>query len=353
MRALIDSAPLDVESRRDARCSEHASAALPQPIALNTLDASATAAADLPVAAQPRTSSLRWSEFRNALDGLVLTGNVPAEIHPKHVSELEKQFVRWRETAKTKLANKLAQLKDADPENPAFLSVSLLRLLDGTGLRETAHTRMLAWMFNPARCKDGKGAGHGLPPDLFLTVLDWAKPKLKQKWPHGDYAIKRVQAEKSIANDQRVDIWIEGTVRNTGGNDLEWLAVIEAKVEGARREEQLDAYEQEGGRWVAAAADRLPPCLIFLTKPGYGDLSEDWLSLTYLDLFKLLWLRISALSDKNHIDGYQLVRYYLAGILCDLHGWQLPLELSEGNVDYQMIEFADFLAAAANEKGSP
>ncbi len=209
----------------------------------------------------------------------------------------------------------------------------MLRVLDGTGLHETAHTRILAWIFDPK-----KKSEHQLPEDLFSGVLDFVTRETK--WPEGNYLVTSVKAERSTSDGKRTDIWVEGTV-TPQRRTKKWLIVIEAKV-NAQLTDQLHSYEKEADDWQKKGNDRLQPCFVYLND-GYSvddeTLSKVWVGLSFIKLFEIIWRKVNTHSSAA---GFHFVRYYLSGILSEIEGWSLPLE-ADDHVDYEMIEFCNNL----------
>jgi hypothetical protein len=295
---------------------------------------------------------LRWNAFQKELDRLVLDGHIPGETHPDRFSELGKEFSLLRRRSKETLNGLIDELKHRDEDNPAFLSVSLLGLLHGTGLRETAHTRLLAWIFDPNSAGNGKRPRHGLTKHLFVAVIKWAQRQNKLPWASGGrYSVKRVDVEKCTTEGKKTDIWIEGEVKYSDGSVREWLAVIEAKVKHQVTGDQLKHYQTEAMAWQKRGAKkRLRPWLVFLkdgSPAGDWDPGKQWTPLSFVQLFEILWPKIRRSRDA---DGYQMTRYYLAGILSDIEGWTLPLEVPKAGLDYQMLDLCKQLKLKRSEE---
>lgn len=276
----------------------------------------------------------KWNEFFQDLDLLILNGHLPGEVHKKDLEYVSNELTKLRTRSLERSPALVGELYSKDKDNPAFLPTSLLRILDGTGLREVAHTRILAWAFDPERAEDE----HGLPRDLFLSVLDRLSADADLDWPAGEYEIGKVEAERYTSCGRRIDIWVEGHVTTAAGEKNQWLVVIEAKI-AAQLTDQLQYYETEARAWQRAGRKRLNPSFVFLKDGSPVDdvvSSEDWLPLSFKTLFELLWARI---REHPEAPGYHLARHYLSGVLADVQGWTLPLKASTTIVDYQMIEF--------------
>jgi len=287
-------------------------------------------------------SHWRWKAFQKELDYFALDKQVITEVHIKDIDVLTSEFTQLRERSRTELGRLIRNLKKQDPDNPAFLSVSLLGLLHGTGLRETAHTRLLAWFFDPEKAKHE----HGLPETLFISVLEWIRSEYESDWPEGEYVTITIEAEKYTRDGNRIDLWIEGKVIAKDKSYSEWLVVIEAKVEANLSKEQLKPYETEAKNWKNKNKNRLAPCFIYLkdgTDADVNNRNNNWNPMSFVTLVEILWPKIKSAKITNSLqysDGYHLARYYLAGILSDIEGWTLPLKVSNGGFDYQKIDFA-------------
>lgn len=276
---------------------------------------------------------MRWKEFQADLDSLVLEGGVAAEVLPADLEELSLCFADLRTRSATKLSELVNRLKAQDPDNPAFLPFGLFGLLHGTGLRETAHTRMLAWLFDPRMAK----LEHGLPRDVFMPILEFVSSD--KSWPRDGaiYSVTKVTAEKFTAAGKRIDIWVEGKLVTPDGDINEWLVVFEAKLDAPLRD-QLRFYVDEGKLWQALSPRRLEPCYVYLKDGTAPD--EYWTELSFLKIYELIWPKI---KNQSAAPGYHMARYYLAGILADIEGWAIPIRVSAHHLDYEMIQFCSTL----------
>lgn len=205
--------------------------------------------------------------------------------------------------------------------SPAFQTISLIRLLDGTGLRETAHTRILAWIFNPAE-------SHGFGEAPLRGLLQHYSQL--GKFPFADdYILSNinVSAERPLSckPGKRIDIWISGRAKmNESDTWRDWLIVIEAKVRAPDSPQQLSTYKQEATNWVSGRSEPIAPILVFLTSEGKSAKydSDGWIQTTYEPLVAVIWNAIKGSSDKA---GFHLISHYITGVLFDVCNWpQLP-----------------------------
>lgn len=218
--------------------------------------------------------------------------------------------------------------------NPAFLGISLLRILHGTGLRETAHTRLLAYFLNPIEI-------HGFERLLLRALISHITDE-----PWGkDCSLKldSIQAERILSeNGRRTDIWIEGTVQPSDfKTEQKWLVIVEAKTDSSESNEQLADYEIEADNWFKKDENRLEPLFVFLTiDGGEGQTSakNDWLPLSFRDISELLW---TAARNNEDAPGVHILRHYISGILSDMYGWHLPIQAKTDDTAniYSMLGF--------------
>jgi hypothetical protein len=273
---------------------------------------------------------LRWPTFLEELENFRIPSH---ELASEEYKMLDLELSGWRARSVEQFENLIGTLKQDDKDNPVFLPFSLLGILHGTGLRETAHTRLLAWLFDPRQSKNG----HELPKDVFLPVLEKLLEKSSLTWPtDGEYQVNKVVAERPTEKGRRVDIWVEGQV-TTNNLTKFWLVVIEAKLE-ASLTDQLYFYEKEASLWQKEKGEQrtLEPCFVYL-KDGSLTNEEDekWIPLAFTDLFDSIWPTVKKFPDAA---GYHLIRYYLGGILKDVAHWPLPL-VKASSVNYQALSY--------------
>lgn len=277
----------------------------------------------------------RWLSFNDGLNDLVRRGCVDGEIHPDDIKSLAAAFKRCRENVTGQLRDAITELRNNDPLNPAFLPVSLLGVLHGTGLRETAHTRILTWILNP----NGNHGFGDLPLRAFLAKI------VDENWPQVEsLRLNKIHAERTLKNTgsgRRIDVWIEGQVHKPDTETtVNWLVVIEAKVEIDESENQLADYEEEARKYVKDAGNAfLEPLFVFLTKDGHEGTTSakgKWQPLSFQHITEILWC---ATQNNPAAPGFHLVRYYLSGILSDIYGWPLPMNEETTHGKYAAVEF--------------
>lgn len=277
----------------------------------------------------------RWIKFHEKLMALEFDhcDEADSKINDEpdliNYDKLRAQFSTFKNQYPNVLKNKISQLIKKDENNPAFSSLSLLRVLDKTGLRETAHTRILAWLFDSKNEQQ-----HGFK-DLFIPILQEVTKDLRE-WPKdGEYTITNVESEKLTKGKRRIDIWVEGYVEYESKKQP-WLIVIEAKIESFVGDGQLWPYEEEAHIWKDKT-NGIEPCFVLLTyKENDSEVYEQWQPLSFANLFNLLWFEVRK-NPKS--EGYHFCRNYLTGILSDIYKWKLPLNAT--NTDYHAAKLCD------------
>jgi hypothetical protein len=196
----------------------------------------------------------------------------------------------WRGRTAERVSAGLAKLPEDDP---ALCPVSLFGTMDG-GRFETSHTRTLAWLLDP-------GAEHGFGTALMERLLDHLDADKA-----GPLTVASVRAEQPVDGsddgDGRIDVFAEGTRRGKP-----WVLAIEAKVYAGESEKQLDRYSE----WLTPEGRD--------AETGGG----LWTPLSFLDLaaaFRSRW------QELRPAPGFHFLRFYLAGVLRDVCGWELPLD---------------------------
>lgn len=277
-----------------------------------------------------------WVEFQSEL----------ATLHRNARNSQREIFDQLRARCKIKLPRLISELHAADPTNPAFCEASLLRVLGGTGLQETAHTRMLAWIFDPS-----KNGEHKLGESIFVdSLISWIQShpsKSKVIFPQGEYSVQKVVPERHTGTDGkgRIDLWVNG-IAKVDGVDRVWLVIIEAKVEAELSAHQLDDYENAGKDWQKLHKNNaLSPCFIYLKDGRKADGKKKWIPLDFDTLVELIWEAVpTPCKTEPFSDGFHLVRLYLAGVLSDVVGWELPIRAPVGDaVNYSMFEYVQYL----------
>lgn len=284
-------------------------------------------------------SKERLELFLNELANFENQKNVDMAIDPVDYSTIEAALFNCRKRAVAKLESAISDLHGTDPLNPTFLGVSLLRILHGTGLRETAHTRLLTWLLNPSENHGFEGL---LLRDFMSHIIGDENP-----WSMDEtLKVTSIYAERTLSEkNRRTDIWIEGTVYPEDfKNERKWLVVVEAKVESFESNEQLADYETEANSWFKKDENnRLKPLFVFLTRngdEGQTAVDNNWIPLTFQVLSELLW---TAAKNKVDAPGIHILRHYISGILSDMYGWRLPVKLETDTPPTNIYSMLGFL----------
>ena len=208
------------------------------------------------------------------------------------------------------------------------------------GRWETAHTNFLAWLFDPNQ-------PHGFGGSIIAAVLNELDDDNADFNEEGICVINSCSEHyfSHAGTSGKIDVWVEG--RSTV-LDIPWLLVIEAKLEAILGDVQLEKYDSEIDRWIA----RRPDARVFkllLTNDGRSDDYAEragWKAWDYQDLVSTIWS-----SGRHHVDapGYQLLRYYLTGVLSDIIGWKLPLTQDTEN-PYDALIYSSALMEKGGHK---
>lgn len=176
----------------------------------------------------------------------------------------------------------------------------LLQILNETN-KETAHTRLLAWLLDPANSSNG-----GAVLRSFLHFL-WTRKPGEGEWVSSplqiadiDLAEAEVVPEHVISNGsgkryegRRVDVVAFADV---GGNRLP-LLVVEYKVDALELENQTQDYAEWAEReWRGVSGAR--PTLVFIS-PNDRAASEKFLSITFSQLAD--WLENLPYSSRSSL----------------------------------------------------
>jgi len=235
---------------------------------------------------------------------------------------------------KTEIQKKVAQLLENDPQNPCFQEVTLFGPMD-YGRLETAHTRTLAWLFDPK-------APHGFRDKLVTALLadlpEYSGGKIEIKKVLSEKILNPGQKEKTFGpkNDKsgRIDLWIEG---KEGSQKL--LVVIEAKIDASESFGQLKKYDVELKKWED---NNYVVRKVYLTT--WGDIPETskqpstWHTMQFSRLANILWAAGRCEATAERPPGYEFLRLYIAGILRDILGLTLPMH-GESNSPYEALQF--------------
>lgn len=214
---------------------------------------------------------------------------------------LANRFTAWRQFTEDCVRTRIAELPEDDPLK---CPISLFRTMD-SGRLEIAHTRTLAWLLNPQR-------EHGFRATLLAAVL-----RRKFGVEYGtDLTVTRATHEHPIAGtgtDGRLDIMMEG--ESAASAPRGWLLVIEAKVDAAEGEDQLQRYDA----WIRSRAAGRDHLKLFLTTDGRQPESagDTWQCLSF---FELVGIFREAYTELRNAPGFHFLRFYLAGVLQDVCG---------------------------------
>ena len=207
-------------------------------------------------------------------------------------------------------------LKLIPAHDPLRCSIGLFETLD-LGFRETAHTRMLAWLMD-------SGKEHGFDDILISAFLKriFRLPARPCIWN------VKIRSE-AITSDKkgRLDIHMSGEWNAIGKASTRWEVILEAKIHADELDEQCSRYEAEAR--LVHAGER---ALVFLTPDGRapatnsGKINQPWENLSFLDLLVVFRPELAALKDKP---GFHMLRHYLAGVLKNLYQINCGENLSE------------------------
>lgn len=214
-------------------------------------------------------------------------------------------FERLREDIFAKLGG--SKWFDALPSNdPLRCTVGLFTTID-FGRLETAHTRALAWLFDPA-------APHEFGDALLTPFVGWT-------FDDGAAGVlSEVSVESEVPTTDRagrLDVVICAT-RSIPGRQKERLRVIvEAKIDAAEGDEQCRRYEAHA---KATGAMFNEERFVFLTGDGRHPISHGrhsrWRALSFIELVALFRPQLGHLRDKP---GFDFLRLYIATVLHDLY----------------------------------
>lgn len=227
---------------------------------------------------------------------------------PDHdLSKLARRFRVIKDSAINDLGGK-DWLKKLPANDPLRCRVGLFGTLD-LGLRETAHTRALAWLLDPR-------AEHGFGDALLQAFLQDAfrlsgSPELTDV---------RVSSELPSGKSQdRLDIFLEGRWTLPERQAEDWMVIVEAKIQAVEGEDQCARYESQFRKRMAGS-DRTS--LVFLTPEGRKAKSSTnrgtsgWKTLSFIRLMALFRQRLPSLEG---LPGVEFLRLYMTGVLEDLY----------------------------------
>jgi PD-(D/E)XK nuclease superfamily len=259
---------------------------------------------------QNKVERNRCVAFRRALSEFVPRLEVVPtgpEVVPIDYGRLSEWFDLARKRYKQNEGNRrFKALRRKDRKHPFFGTVSLLGPLS-LGLRELAHTSMLAWLLDP-------GKEHGFGSALLVEVLRRCYPKekrLRKVWN------TEVSAEAKLDSHGRVDIRVRG-----GSGVQRWLLLIEAKIDAREGSNQLDRYARYAQIWQKENPGGKIFRLYLVRDKQHRESPMGWKVLDYKELVSIF---LSASRGKTEAPGYFMLRYYLTGVLKEVMEWPMPI----------------------------
>jgi len=230
---------------------------------------------------------------------------------PKPSSQSHAELAVFFEKVRSGVIDKLGGadwLKKVPAHDPLRCSIGLFETID-LSFRETAHTRMLAWLMDPSK-------EHGFG-DVLVSVFLQKVFRLKSRPRLKEVAIR----SEVITSDQkgRLDIHLGGKWSATDRASTRWEVILEAKIHADEGDEQCSRYETEVQVRRDSYSERV---LVFLTPdgrpPATNSINADrpWESLSFLDLLALFRPELAALTERP---GFYMIRHYMAGVLKNLY----------------------------------
>lgn len=223
------------------------------------------------------------------------------------------------------------------PYHPLRCRVGLFGTLD-LGLHETAHTRTLAWLMNPA-------GNHGFSDILLRAFLKRifgldTEPQL---------ADVNIMNEVPVGESRdRLDILMKGTWTLAGRRKDQWMVAVEAKIEATEGEDQCARYEVHLREAIKSANRHR---FVFLTQDGRAPISESkgkssqWTNLSFRQLMALFGRRLHELTTKP---GFEFLRLYMTGVLKDLCQLNCGEVIRERDDIYSISEYLSLEITGGN-----
>lgn len=219
---------------------------------------------------------------------------------------------------------------------PLTCPVSLFGTLN-YGLRETAHTRTLAWLLDPQ-------SPHGFQDTLLKVFLKETFKQTLASTAAGCFRLSTVRVHSELKHDEsqdRLDIFLEGRWSHQAKHDESWMVIVEAKVEAIEGEDQCARYESTYRRRLKSSTHNR---LVFLTPDGRAakttgagktSASSAWHPLSFLRLIAIWRPLLAKLQDTS---GFDFLRLYITGVLTDIY--DLPCgELGKNEDIYLISEY--------------
>lgn len=219
-----------------------------------------------------------------------------ARLNPDELTRLgnglRSAIERARDVTRKLLEDHLAEFNDS----PLFCSISLLDPL-GQSRRELSITQVLVWLLNPK-------SNHGFGDLLLKAFLSHFADEFDAARIIRDTNARDISvcAEYSLESQQRADVVI------TAGD---CAVVLEAKINAKEGLHQTSSYADYFGSKFSNT------CFIFLAPLGVDAESNEFISLRYLDMCRIL---IRALPEAAGASGFHYARYFIAGLLKHMCG---------------------------------
>jgi hypothetical protein len=220
------------------------------------------------------------------------------------------------------------------PEHDPLRSpVGLFGPLD-LGLRETAHTRALAWLMDPNRIDHGFGDTllRAFLREIFDLSVD---PQLFQVIVESETV--------SGENRDRLDICMCGMWRLSDRKPESWLVIVEAKIDAGEGKDQCARYEKQSREKIARSRRH---ALVFLSpdgRPSATGSKRRWKRFTFTKLMAIFRAQLPTL---NGTVGFEYLRLYMTGVLKDI------CDLNCGGISQQhdIYRLSEYLTFESNER---
>jgi hypothetical protein len=233
--------------------------------------------------------------------------------YPQHstlacdLSNMARQFDEVRSNAFEKIGG--PQWLDTLPKyDPLRCRVSLFGSLD-LGIRETAHTRAIAYLMDPNR---DHGFGYILLRTFLMQIFGWNEKS----------QLTDVEVDSELPSDggrDRLDIFIKGKRTLIQGKVETWMVIVEAKIAADEGEDQLARYEDQLYKKIAPSDYQ---ALVFLTPDGREPTTGSkggglkWTRFSFMKLVAGFRPKLRELCEHPEF-GY--LRHYMTGVLKDIY----------------------------------
>jgi hypothetical protein len=240
----------------------------------------------------------------------------------QHLSLLASRLDQWRSETILQLEKYVSVLPVDDPLR---CPISLFGTL-GLGRVETAHTSALAWLLHPAQ-------SHG----LGACLVDALMTHLAKDENPSQLSVHEMLTEYRVVFGGeylgRIDVFGTGTWTTSRGTPQKWLLAIEAKIDAAEGDQQLEKYDE----WIDAHRGDRAAYRVFLTPEGRRPEAADWIPMSFLDLVRVFRKPYLQLRERP---GFHFLRFYLTSVLKDICRWKIPLGDTEACEDpYGVVDY--------------